>query len=181
MANLLLIITKEHAALRTMPVVSAELFTIPLDAGRYLIYAPLRKAAFVSNATVVNALADLKEGRMDSVATLDNDLSEFLRRLGILDAGSECQPLSTFTCDPEPTTVTLFLTTACNLRCTYCYASAGETPTTFMSLDTAKRGIDFVAGNAVKKQVPHFDISYPWRGRAHSQLAGDGRLSRLCA
>ena len=131
-----------------------------MDNGQYLIYAPLRKAAFVGNTAVVNALADLKEGRLSQDQNLDESLLEFLRRLEILDAGDESQPITNFAGDPEPTTVTLFLTTACNLRCTYCYASAGETPATFMTLDIAKRGIDFVAGNAVKKQVPHFDISY---------------------
>jgi uncharacterized protein len=52
------------------------------------------------------------------------------------------------------------LTTACNLRCTYCYASAGDTPTKYMSLEVARRGIDFVAANAVKKQRPYFEIAY---------------------
>jgi hypothetical protein len=32
------------------PIISAELFTIPLDNNRFIIYAPLRRAAFVANA-----------------------------------------------------------------------------------------------------------------------------------
>src|SRR5215831_21368360 len=39
------------------PVLSAEIFIIPLEADRYLIYAPLRRAAFIGNARVVNFLA----------------------------------------------------------------------------------------------------------------------------
>lgn len=39
---------------------------------------------------------------------------------------------------PMQTSVTLFLATAGNLRCHYCYAPAGE-----------QRGIDFVLANAV--------------------------------
>lgn len=146
--------------IESFPLVSAELFTIPLDNGQYLIYAPLRKTAFVGNAAVVNSLADLKEGKLSQAQNLDESLVEFLRRLEILDAGDELKPITSFFGEPEPTTVTLFLTTACNLRCTYCYASAGDTPTKFMSIDIAKRGIDFVAGNAVKKEIPHFEISY---------------------
>lgn len=145
---------------RALPVVTAELFSIPLDNNYYLVYAPLRKAAFVGNAAVVNCLADLQDGRDSSDESRDWSLIEFFRRLEILDAGPEPKPMTTFRGDPEPTMVTLFLTTACNLRCTYCYAAAGDTPTKFMPLDIAKRGIDFVAGNAVKKQVPHFEISY---------------------
>ncbi len=32
------------------PILSAELFTIPLSKSEFLIYAPLRRAAFVANA-----------------------------------------------------------------------------------------------------------------------------------
>ncbi len=142
------------------PVISAELFTIPLEQNRHIVYAPLRRAAFVANASVVNFLADLKAGCYDQSADPDGSLAEFLRRLEILDAGPEQLPITEFSGDPEPTTVTLFLTTACNLRCTYCYASAGDTPTKYMPLEVAKRGIDFVAGNAAKRQAPYFEIAY---------------------
>lgn len=146
---------------KAAPALSAELFTIPLEEpGRYLVYAPLRKAAFVANASLVNFLADLKAGIFDAEADPDGSLSEFLRQMEILDAGPEEPPITEFTGEPLPTAVTLFLTTACNLRCTYCYASAGDTPTKFMSLDIAKRGIDFICANAVKKGVTEIEIAY---------------------
>ena len=144
----------------SLPNISAELFTIPLEDNRYIVYAPLRRAAFVANASVVNLLADLKAGCFEPAADPDGSLVEFLRRLEILDAQPEQLPITEFSGDPEPTSVTLFLTTACNLRCTYCYASAGDTPTKYMPLDVAKRGIDFVAGNAVKQRLPEFEIAY---------------------
>lgn len=144
----------------SVPTISAEIFTIPLERNRYIIYAPLRRAAFVSNAKVVNFLADLQSGHFDQSADPDGALVEFLQRLEILDASPEPLPITTFHGDPDPTSVTLFLTTACNLRCTYCYAAAGDTPTKYMSLETAKRGIDFVAGNAVKRKAPSFEVAY---------------------
>ncbi|MGH8550389.1 MAG: hypothetical protein ACRERU_17680 [Methylococcales bacterium] len=142
------------------PVFSAEVFVIPLEANRYLVYAPLRRAAFVANGHLVNWLADLKDGTWENSADPDEALVEFLRQLEILDAGPEMLPITTFTGDPFPTAVTLFLTTACNLRCTYCYASAGDTPTKFMNIAVARRGIDFVAANALKKGVPGFEVAY---------------------
>lgn len=142
------------------PVVSAELFNIPVENNRYLVYAPLRRAAFVANAGVVNFLAALKEGRGDLSADPDGSLVELLRRLEILDAPPEQLPITEFNGEPEPTSVTLFLTTACNLRCTYCYASAGDTPTKYLPLEVAQRGIDFVAGNAAKKGEPYFEVLY---------------------
>jgi uncharacterized protein len=143
-----------------VPVLSAEVFTIPLQRDRFIVYAPLRRAAFVGNARVVNFLADLHAGIFDPTADPDGSLVEFLRRLEILDAGPEKLPITVFGGDPEPTSVTLFLTSACNLRCTYCYASAGDTPRRSMSIDVARRGIDFVAGNASKKKLPSFEVAY---------------------
>ncbi|MFI5455922.1 MAG: hypothetical protein ACHRXM_10775 [Isosphaerales bacterium] len=43
---------------------TAKLFLIQVD-GAYLVYAPLRQAAFLANAAVVNCLADLQEGGLD--------------------------------------------------------------------------------------------------------------------
>jgi uncharacterized protein len=143
---------------RPSPALSAEVFIIPVENNNDIVYAPLRRAAFVTTAKVVNFLADLQVGIYDDTIDSDGSLAEFLRRLEILDAGPETQPITIFGGDPEPTMVTLFLTTACNLRCTHCYASAGDTPKKAMNLEVAKRGIDFVAANAVKKHAPFFEI-----------------------
>jgi uncharacterized protein len=145
----------------TQPMLTAELFTIPLEDEKYLIYAPLRQAAFVASAQVVNFLADLQEGKYNQAIDQDGSLVNFLQQLEILDASSlETTPISTFEGTPLPTAVTLFLTTACNLRCTYCYAAAGDTPLKAMSLAVAKRGIDFVVANALSQKVPQFEIAY---------------------
>jgi uncharacterized protein len=129
------------------PVLSAEIFVIPLEANRFLIYAPLRRAAFVGNAGVVNLLADLREGR--GVFSDERETLEFLRRLEIVDGGPETPPQEVFADEPEPTSVTLFLTTACNLRCAYCYAAAGEGKARHMPFELARRGVDFVVGFSV--------------------------------
>ena len=102
----------------------------------------------------------MKEGVFNTSADVNGSLREFLRRMEILDAPSEQLPITEFKGDPEPISVTLFLTTACNLRCTYCYASAGDTPTKNMLFDVAIHGIDFVANNAAKKGVPFFEVLY---------------------
>jgi uncharacterized protein len=149
---------------------SAEIFSIPLDEHRYLIYAPLRRAAFVGTAHTVNFLTTLKQGCNETDVIQDAALLAFLRQVGIVDGQPETPPISNVTGEPLPTAITLLLTTACNLRCSYCYASAGETQVKFMSLETAKRGIDFITGNAVKKNfiaeytgqplVTELDVAY---------------------
>lgn len=139
---------------------SAETFVVELEAGKYLVYAPLRRAAFIANAGAVNFLADLQSGSADDLADADGALRELLRGVEILDAAPEQPPIKSFGGEPEPTSLTLFLTTACNLRCTYCYALAGDTPKKFMSLGVAKRGIDFVLANAVKRGQAVVKITY---------------------
>lgn len=151
-----------HAStpLRT-PCLTTEVFCIPVARDRYLIYAPLRRAAFVGNARAVNVLADLREGRgTDADDHSAHALIELLRRLSIVDGKPESRPIVTFTGTPAPIALTLFLTTACNLRCTYCYASAGDAPARFMPLEVARRGIDYVARNAVRVGAPAFEIAY---------------------
>ena len=143
-----------------MPTLSAELFTIPVEGRSFIVYAPLRRAAFIANAGTVNFLAALKGGGFDPTADPDGSLVEFLRRLEIVDAGPETLPIVTYAGPPEPTAVTLLLTTACNLRCTYCYASAGDAPAKHMPLEVARRGIDFVVGNAVRRKLPSFEVAY---------------------
>ncbi|MDR1339036.1 MAG: 4Fe-4S cluster-binding domain-containing protein [Prevotellaceae bacterium] len=142
------------------PELSAEIFIIPLEENRYLVYAPLRKAAFAGNAATVNFLADLKEGIYRGESDPDGTIAEFLRRLEIVDAGAETPPSEMCGGTPEPLGVSLFLTTDCNLRCTYCYASAGDTVRERMPLAVATRGIDFVIRNAVRKKAEQIELNY---------------------
>lgn len=59
-----------------------------------------------------------------------------------------------------PTSVALMMTTACQLRCTYCYADAGNTPVAYLTEQTATAAIDFICNNAVdlgrKSVTVHF-------------------------
>ena len=74
--------------------------------------------------------------------------------------GPPPEPRAVCTGAPKPVSVALFLTTACNLRCAYCYASAGGNPARFMSADVAATGIDFVARNARERGLGSFSVAY---------------------
>ena len=145
--------------IRALPIVTAELFTIPLD-GLFLVYAPLSKAAFIANGSVVNRIAGLQAGTSDLSDPETRELVDFLRRLGIVDGRAEVPPITRFSGAPKPTTLTLFLTTACNLRCTYCYAAAGDTPKKVMPFDVARRGIDHIVANALESGRNEIEIAY---------------------
>jgi uncharacterized protein len=142
------------------PVLSAEVFSIPLEDSKYVVYAPLRRSAFVANKRVVDVISQLGKGAFDPAADPDGSVVELLRALEMVGAGPETRPSATSYGEPQPVAVTLLLTTACNLRCTYCYASAGDAAPKNMTFETARRGIDFAAANAARRQLPYFEVGY---------------------
>ena len=144
--------------MESLPKINTELFIIPHKKNSYIIYAPLRKSAFVANAKVVNLLANLKYRRQNY--TIDNSLVAILRNLDIISKNREKIPISKFRDKPKSTEITLFLTTNCNLRCSYCYADSGSTRKKFMQIDIAKRGIDFIVKNAVKKKERQIKLNF---------------------
>jgi uncharacterized protein len=142
------------------PVLSAEVFSIPIEGSKYIVYAPARRAAFAGNAEVVRLISHLQKGMSGGFEGENAALLELMRALDIVDAGPERTPSAACQGVPVPVAVTLFLTTACNLRCTYCYASAGNRPAKSMTLDTATRGIDFVMANAATLGSPYCEVGY---------------------
>lgn len=139
--------------------ITTDVFVIPL-LNRYLVYTPLRRAAFITNAAGVNLLYRLRRGSVQPTCEKEAAFLRFCQEICL--TGDEGDfPISTLECSAfKPTEVTLFLTTRCNLRCIYCYASAGERPIAEMSLETAKRGIEFVCRNALERGRSEFGIGY---------------------
>jgi uncharacterized protein len=139
---------------------SMDVFVVPLEQGKSIIYAPLRRAAFIGNDRVAEVIRDLRSGNLIPGADDDSALMVLLRKLGIVGGAPEIRPHGCFSGEPQPTSITLFLTTECNLRCRYCYASSGAGKPRFMRLETAMRGIDFVVANAVRKHVKYVEVGY---------------------
>jgi uncharacterized protein len=139
--------------------IRTDIFVIPL-LERYLVYAPLRRTAFITNAAGVNLVRRLRQGEVAPASEDESDFLKFCREVRL--TGNEGDwPITTLQSTAfQPADVTLFLTTRCNLRCIYCYASAGELPRAEMSLTTAKRGIDFVCRNALEAGKKSFGVGY---------------------
>ena len=139
---------------------SDEIFNIPLGNDKYIIYAPLRRSAFIGNSAAVNFIAKLEYGKLYDHIISDSSIIKFLISLNIISATPEKIPNEIFSGEPEPTYLTLFLTTKCNLRCKYCYAKAGDKPPKSMDIGIAKRGIDFIVCNAIKKNKSLFQLAF---------------------
>ena len=139
--------------------INGDIFAIPFS-GRYVVYSPLRRIAFLCDEPVVKYLGRVSRGNLESQNPEDRMALEFLRCHPPLPASpfepEGCSASTEF----SPTDATLFLTNGCSLRCIYCYASAGSAPAMRMDYATAKRGIDFIVRNALRKGTKSVTVGF---------------------
>lgn len=139
-----------------------EIFSILVE-GRFILYRPLLRLAFVGNQAMSDLVLNLAQHatlEVDSPTAVDapQDVLAFLNTIGFLKPDPPSPP------EPEystyPTIAVLLLTNRCNLRCIYCYASGGEGPTQELALTEIYTVIDRVYENAVKLGRPRFDLTF---------------------
>ena len=148
-----------------------ELYTIPIpNTGRdnaYIIYRPLLGLAFIGNQAMADLAKSLAE---DPIRPLEDDVHTFLKKIGFLRPDPplpQPPPLGEF----SPIGLTLLMTNQCQLRCTYCYAAAGDSPRQHLSLQTGYAAIDYTYENLKRLNYPKFHISlhgggeptFPWK------------------
>jgi uncharacterized protein len=142
-----------------------EVFAIPAE-GKFILYRPLRRLAFVGNQAMADLTLDLvsDHGQPGSVnpssgqGRAAREVVTFLEAIGFLDP--DPSPPSLPSPLYRPTTAVLLLTNRCNLRCTYCYADGGGKPIQDLSLELAQVVIDQVCQNATEMGVPHFELTF---------------------
>lgn len=117
---------------------------------KFILYRPLARLAFVGN----QAMADLARAVAADVpstgAIASNRSSQamaFLEDIGFLQPDPSPPPAQ---CNEfRPTTAVLLMTNACQLRCVYCYAAAGEAPAEHLTPEQGWAAIDFVCASAL--------------------------------
>lgn len=148
-----------------------QIFNIPLDDGKYLIYAPLKGIAFIGNSSLINIIFDHCSRLGTSIPLNDDDTTSDVPLAGGDDELYFLETLDFFQPAPFPKdeyeqkgvqydAVILFLTNQCNLRCRYCYASSGEHKAQQMPWELAKAGIDFVVGEVLKNKSPIMTLGF---------------------
>lgn len=142
-----------------VPPISTDVYVIPYE-GAHLVYAPLRRLAFVANAAAVNTLAKLKAGVLDQPTADEAAFLEFAAAVRLTGSDGDAPIVGLNQPEFCPNEITLFLTADCNLRCVYCYARAGDTPASRMTLETARRGIDQVVANALALGLDWIGVNY---------------------
>jgi uncharacterized protein len=136
-----------------------DVFALPYGE-RFILYAPLKRLGFLVNAPVVDAVRRRAANPAFSGGDGEcRDILSFLSATGFFEPAAppaEPDAVGSF----RPTSVTLFLTNQCNLRCVYCYASAGESAPITMSWEVAKAAADYVIGNAVAAREREVQIGF---------------------
>lgn len=140
-----------------------EIQAIPV-AGRIILYRPLLRLAFVGNEAMARQVLDLAR-EWDSAAdppqltdSLSPEVAGFLERIGFL--APDPPPPAPRDTEYRPTSAVILATNRCNLRCGYCYASAGEDSAQDVPVELALTAIDIVHRNAVEVGRQSFELNF---------------------
>lgn len=135
-----------------------ELVTVPVQDG-VLIYRPMARLAFVGNRAMAHLARSLAlNGQTTADADCPPEVRAFLEGIGFLEP--DPPPPMPRKLGYHPANIVLLLTNRCNLRCIYCYASAGEVAGESMSPALARAAIDRVHANAQDLGRPSFDLTF---------------------
>ncbi|MGD2253199.1 MAG: radical SAM protein [Anaerolineales bacterium] len=126
-------------------------------AGKYLIYRPLLGMAFVGNQAMARICQELAREET-SVESLSPEVKEFLQACAFMQPDPPLPP--TPQDQFHPTMAVLLMTNRCQLRCIYCYASAGERPAQTLPLEIGKAAIDVVCANAQAQGLEAFEVTF---------------------
>jgi len=143
-----------------MSALKSEIYTIPVsdqnDEDKFIIFRPLVGTAFVGNRTMA-ALAQ-KLLTEDAPVNDKDEAESFLRSIDFLapDPPDPSEPGDEF----APSTAVLLLTNQCQLRCTYCYAAAGESLRKTLTPELGHAVIDAVYETARQRNFPQFEVSF---------------------
>jgi uncharacterized protein len=134
-----------------------NIYKIPYK-DKFIIYQPLNKFAFLGNKAISDFIEDIFQNKeVDSVR--NKDVMSFLNSYGFFNKpdSDKSNPLQE---EYKPTLALLCLTSQCNFRCSYCYASGGDSKPVNLPLGTGKKAIDIVYNNSKEKSASNFAVSF---------------------
>jgi uncharacterized protein len=148
-----------------------ELYIIPISSvdpdNAFIVYRPLLGLAFIGNQAMATLAKSIAQ---DPSQPMREDIHTYLEKIGFLgpDPSPPPPPASGAF---SPTGLALLMTNQCQLRCTYCYAGAGDFPRQHLSLETGYAAIDYTYENIKRLNFPKFMISlhgggeptFPWK------------------
>ena len=143
-----------------VPRITAEIFCFSHQ-GAHFVYAPLRRLLLRVNLEAIEFIRALNRNKfqepIDSACT---ETLEILRAIHLVDSEPDNSPVMEDYFPFEPTEVTLFLTNQCNLRCIYCYASAGDMKPKSMKPLIGETAINTIVRNALKHNLGEIRLGF---------------------
>jgi uncharacterized protein len=134
------------------------IWVVPIvgETDRSIVYEPLAGLAFVGNGAMADIALTYPDGRGDGARA--EQARRFLDEIGF-------RPGQVPTAPPvrmafRPRSVALLTTNRCQLRCTYCYAAAGEGTPRELPLERALAAIERVARIALEDGREDFELAF---------------------
>jgi uncharacterized protein len=140
--------------------ISCDLFTIPHKKDFTILYAPKIGYLCEANNDVINLLSNLNRIESGQLNEKQYNILKHLEENGVINGTTEPEIKKVHQNIFAPTRVTLFSTNQCNLRCIYCYASAGEHQPIVMKWNYAVTAIDTIIKNAVNTGDKYISIGF---------------------
>jgi uncharacterized protein len=134
-----------------------DVFILPYRK-KYIVYLPLRRTAFLANANMVNLLVRAQKGdqaALDQLGVDGHSVRAFFDipdRYKHLAKPREVPPF-------RPISISLFLTSRCTLRCTYCYAEGGDRAVD-MPRSMAQNILDLVLKNVLTSGAGIMEVNF---------------------
>ncbi len=135
-----------------------QIFSIPVEDNRFILYRPLLRRAFIGNQSMADLVAACATQSSPATNACTHDAIAFLQDIDFLKPDPPPMPLPDLAY--HPSMAVLLLTNRCNLRCTYCYADGGMRPVQDMALEVVYTAIDYVYQTAKAMHRPHFDVTF---------------------
>ncbi|MHC1783648.1 MAG: radical SAM protein [Anaerolineaceae bacterium] len=148
-----------------------DIHIIPIDEGdHFIIYRPLLGLAFIGNL----AMADYCKKGPTSKGNGNDEMMRFLSDIGFFMPETEPpSPEKTISC------AVLLLTNQCQLRCSYCYAAAGESEPQNLCLESGYAAIDYVFSQAKENNLESFRVDFHGGGEPSLEWQGLKNLTEF--
>lgn len=134
-----------------------DVYTIPFR-DKYIVYQPLNRFAFIGNKAIVNLIGEVFN-RKEIDPDENREALSFLSSHGFFNKHGLAVPRATSGVF-QPTVAVLCMTSACNFRCSYCFAAREEENHEEIPVETGKRAIDIACSNAHETGAGSFTVSF---------------------
>lgn len=137
-----------------------DVFTVPYKDNTSILYAPRLGFACLANPDLISLLAELDTKDLEQLNPEQHAALEFLAQKGLFNNAREYNPVAVVGDGFAPNQLTLFPTNQCNLRCIYCYASAGEYKPMVMDWHYATSAIEYLLASLKERGAKHFSLGF---------------------